>query len=92
MTYIVYRCKSSNKILAYSIYKKLPENLDSLIEQYNNVKTDRFAHKSESQDIDSLIEISEKNKQLKESDIKSIERAFDNLQTEIYNLKEAFTL
>lgn len=92
MSNIIYRCKSTNKIMAYSIYKKLPENLDAMIEQYNNVKNDRFAHKSESQDIDSLIEMAEKNKLLKESDIKSIVEAFDSLQTEIYNLKEAFTL
>lgn len=92
MKYIIYRCKSTNKILAYSVYKKIPDNLDAMIEQYNNVKTDIVAQNVYSQDISSLIEIAEKNKQLKESDLKLIEDAFDCLQNEIYHLKERFQL
>lgn len=90
--YIIYRDKASNKITSYSIIKnKQPEKLDDLITEYN-LTHNRIAERAASDDIKSLIEIAEANKLLKQDDIKSIEFAFDNLQTEIYNLKDRFKL
>lgn len=90
--YIIYRLKPSKKITSYSILKKIPDGgIESAIDKYNS-SHDRIAEIVKSDDIKSLIEIAEANKLLKEQDIKSIEYAFDNLQSEIYSLKDRMTL
>ena len=89
--YIIYKDKDSNRITSYSILKKKTGDIENLIAKYNSTH-ERIAELVVSDDIKSLIEIAEANKLLKNDDIKSIEYAFDNLQTEIYNLKERFTL
>lgn len=87
--YIIYRDKVSNRITSYSKYQKVPENLEKLIAEYNLTEHRKgTAERVVSDDIKSLIEISEANKLLKDDDIRSIEQAMDNLQNEVWLLKE----
>ena len=92
MTYIIYR-DSKYKIISYSVYTKPPDNLDNLITEFNqknetNTDSSKKAEIAVTDDIISLIELAEKNKNIKESDLRSIEDKFDDLQNEIYMLKE----
>lgn len=59
-----------------------------MIETFNK-GNGNLAERVSDDDIKALIEIAEDNKRIKESDIRSIEDAFDSLQTEIYHLKES---
>ena len=84
---IIYRNKETKKITGYSLFKS--DNLDERIIEFNsNEKNDRIAEIVSSNDLQALIEIAENNKKLKERDLKYIEDSINDLQNELYNLKD----
>lgn len=89
-TYIVYRDLQTNKIINYSVYDKAPDKLYDMIVEFNKkwIQT-RKAEIADSEDLIAIIELAEKNKRVKESDLRSIEDKINDLQNEFYLLKES---
>lgn len=88
MTFIVYREKTSNRIVGYSFYFKAPENLQDKIKKYNEESEKEIAEEVLSNDLIAVLELAEKNKKIKESDIRNVIDKLDDVQNEIYLLKE----
>lgn len=87
-TYVIYRDRLSKKILNYST-SATDNNLDENIAKFNASDKSRTAEKVLDHDLISLIEMAEKNKSLRQSDLRDIEESINNLSNEFYCLKEA---
>ncbi len=87
---IIYRDRLTKKIISYSF-----TNIDSLelinrVHAFNSERErEKIAEAAFSEDLKALIEIAEKNKKIKKNDLIEIERAIDNLQNELYLLRES---
>lgn len=89
-TYIVYR-NFDKQITKYSVYTKTKDDLQKLIFEFNNQNGPTKAEITTDDDLISLIKIAEENKLIKQSDLRSIEDALDNVQSEFWLLKESVT-
>lgn len=87
MTYIIYR-NHENKIIRYT---KVNFTGDDLIERIKafNLKGPDKAEIVVSDDFKSLIELAEENRKIRLSDVRDIEDKLENIQTEIWQLKES---
>ena len=89
--YIIYRDKMTNKIMKYSILNKPKENLDELINEYNDSKHESRNNISELVTncvLICLIDLAESNKKIKEYQLRDIEYAINNLGHEFYEMRQ----
>ena len=90
---LIYRDKQTKQIKKYDIFRKQVDDIDKRIAEYNlDEKNNMTVELIEGGDIMSLVEIAEKNKRIRLSEVNDICHALDNLQTEIYQLKETVAI
>lgn len=87
MQFIIYR-DSNNKIYKYSKVNYSGDDLENRIKEFN-LKGPSKAEVVTSDDFKALIELAEKNRELRLYDIKSIEDKLECAAEEIYQLKES---
>jgi DNA-binding Xre family transcriptional regulator len=90
---LIYRDKQTKQIKKYDLFRKQVDDIDKRIAEYNlDEKNNMTVELIEGGDIMSLVEIAEKNKRIRLSEVNDICHALDNLQTEIYQLKETVAI